>query len=142
MFFSLGYTVLMPWFCKESFSFHQFPRIQVHSANGTSLDSHNNLYSFGAWALKHVLFVGIHSFDDLVLQGKLLFPPFFLKSKFVHHMGQTWIHIITFILFVIGHYTYVLFIGIHGFDALVLEDKLLFPPFSLESKFIHQTGQT
>ena len=26
------------------------------------------------------------------------------------------------------------FIGIHGFDALVLQEKLFFPPFSLEIK--------
>ena len=32
--------------------------------------------------------------------------------------------------------------GIHGFDALVLQEKLFFPSFSLESKFVHQMGET
>ena len=33
-------------------------------------------------------------------------------------------------------------IGMRGFDALVLQEKLLFQPISLKSKLIHQKGQT
>ena len=89
---------------------------------------------------EHILLIGMHDFDALVLQEKLLFPPFSLKSRFIHQKGQTWILIIISIFFVIGHDKHVFFIGIHGFDALFLQEKLFFLSFFLKSKFIHQKG--
>ena len=41
-----------------------------------------------------------------------------------------------------GHYNHVLFIGVQDIDALDLQEKFSFPPFSLYSKFIHQMKQT
>ena len=87
---------------------------------------------------KHVLFIGIHSFDALVLWEKLFFLSFSLKSRFIYQKGQTWIPTIISILFVIGHNKHVLFIGIRGFNALFLQEKLFFLSFSIKSKFIHQ----
>ena len=69
---------------------------------------------------KHILLIRIHSFDALLLQEKLLFLPFFLESKFIHQMGQAWIHMIIYVLFVIRHYKNILLNCIHDFDALVL----------------------
>ena len=40
----------------------------------------------------------------------------------------------------IGHYKHIHLIGIHGFDALIWQEKLFIPPFYLESKFIPQIG--
>ena len=85
---------------------------------------------------KHIFLIVIHSFDALVLQEKLLFLSFSLESKFVHQMLQTWILKTISILFVIGHYKLVLIVWIHGFQALVLQEMLLFPLFSLKSIFI------
>ena len=151
------------------------------------MDSCNNLYLVIAH-YKYILLIGIESSNTLVLQEKLLFLPFFVESKFIHQMGQSWILKIISILFMIRHYkhifltwihgrnafvstifltfkfihqigqTWILVIisilmvierdkhiilfGIHSFDSLVLQEKLLFPPFSSESKFIHQMRQT
>ena len=76
--------------------------------------------SFVIRPYKHVLLDWIHDFNTLLLQEKLLFPSFSLESKFIDQIGQTWILVIIYIIFVIAHYKHVFFIGIHGFDALVL----------------------
>ena len=86
---------------------------------------------FLIWHYKHVFLNWIQVFDTLVLQEKLLLPSFSVESKFMHQIGQTWILIIS-IHFMIGCCKHVLFIGIHGFDALVLYKMISFPPFSLE----------
>ena len=57
-------------------------------------------------------------------------------------MGQTLILEIISILFVIRQYKYVLYIWIHGFQALVLQEMIYFPPFFLKLKLIPQIGQT
>ena len=93
------------------------------------MDSHDNLYSFCDLALKHVLFIGIHDFDALVLLEKLLFSQFSLESTFFHQKGQTWILIVICIIFVIGHNKHVIFIEIHGFDAFALDEELYFHHF-------------
>ena len=90
------------------------------------MDTHNILHSFCYLHYNQVFHIGIHDIDALDLQEKPFFPPFSLESKFVHQMGQTWILEIISILFVIRHYKQVLFIGVHSFNALVLQEKLLF----------------
>ena len=71
----------------------------------------------------------MHGFDALDLLGKLSFPRFSLESMLIHQMGQTQILVIICILFLIGHNKHVLLIVIHDFDALVSEEKRLFPSF-------------
>ena len=72
----------------------------------------------------------IHDIDALDLQEKIFFPPFFMQLMFIHEMRQTWILIIIYIFFIMG--TTIMFsIRIHDIDALNLEEKLFFPPFSL-----------
>ena len=44
--------------------------------------------------------------------------------------------------FCYGQYNHVLLIGIHDIDALDLQKKLFFPPFSLQSQFIREMRQT
>ena len=90
---------------------------------------------------KHVFLIGIHDIGALVLREKF-FPFFALETKFIHQIKQMQKLIILSILFVIGHFKYVLLIWIHGIDAWVLEEKLFFPPFSIKSKFIHPKNQT
>ena len=133
----MGYTILVLWFCKKSFYFPP-----------SSLESKFIPQVGQTWILiiipillvirhsKHIFLIVIHSFDALVLQEKLLFLSFSLESKFVHQMLQTWILKTISILFVIGHYKLVLIVWIHGFQALVLQEMLLFPLFSLKSIFI------
>ena len=57
-------------------------------------------------------------------------------------MGQTWFRHDNLSSFCDLALKYVLFFGIHGFGALVLQEKLFFPPFSLVSKFPQQMRQT
>ena len=52
---------------------------------------------------KHILLIGMHVFDALVLQEKLSFPTISLESKFILQIGQAWIHIIISIRLVLGH---------------------------------------
>ena len=40
-----------------------------------------------------------------------------------------------------GHYNHVLYIRIHDIDAFDLQEKLFFPPFSLQLMFIHELRQ-
>ena len=89
---------------------------------------------------KHILVIGMHSFDALDLLQNLLFSPFSLELKFISQIGQTLILVIISILLLIEYNKHILLIGMHGFDALVLQEKLLIPPFSSKSKFIHQMG--
>ena len=44
--------------------------------------------------------------------------------------------------FCYGHYNHILLITIHGIDALDFQEKLLFPPFSLQLMFIREMRQT
>ena len=78
---------------------------------------------------KHIFHVWVHDFDALVSHEMLFFSPFFLKSNFITQIGQTWILIIISILLVTAHYKYILFIGIHGSDALVLQENFSFHYF-------------
>ena len=57
-------------------------------------------------------------------------------------MGETWILAIISILSLIVHYKHILFIWRLNIDALVWQEKLFVPPFSLKSKFARQMGQT
>ena len=87
---------------------------------------------FVIWCHKQIFLNRIQVFDALVLQEKLLLPSLSLEPKFMRQIGQTWILIIVSIHFMIGRYKHVFFFGIHGFEALVLQEMLFFPPFSLE----------
>ena len=78
----------------------------------------------------------------MVLHEKLFYQLFSLESKFIHQIRKTWILIIIFVLFVIRHHKHALLIRIHDSDALELHEKLFFPLFSLELKFIHQMRET
>ena len=73
---------------------------------------------------------------------KTCFLSFCLESKFFCQIIQTWILIIIFILFMIDLYNHVLLTRIHDIDTLACCEKLFFPPFCLEIKFIHQIRQT
>ena len=105
------------------------------------LDPRNNLHSFCYWHYNYVLLIGNLGIYALDLQEKLLSPSFAKLRKFIWQMRQTWILVIIFILFFIWHYNHVLLIEIHDIDALVWQEKLSFPPFSLELKFIYQLRQ-
>ena len=91
---------------------------------------------------KLIFFIRIHDIHALVSREKLFFAPFSLESKFSHQMKETWILAIISILIVIGPHKYVLLIWIHNFYALVSQEKLFFPPFSLEFKVHSSTRQT
>ena len=118
-------------FAINAFFFHHIPLNQSSLLKLYNMDSHNNLYSLVIGHSKHIFPIGIHGFDALVSQEKLPFPPFFLESKFIHQIWQTWILKIISIFFVIGHYNHVLHIRIHDLDALDLQEKLFLPPFFL-----------
>ena len=61
----------------------------------------------------------------------------------VHLWSETtWILVIISILFVNEHYNHVHLFRIHDIDALIWQEKLFFPPFSLLLKFIREIGQT
>ena len=75
---------------------------------------------FVTWHYKHILLNWIRDFDALVLQEKLLLSSFSLEPKFLHQIGQTRILMIISIHCMIGCYKHVLFIGMHGFNVLVL----------------------
>ena len=91
---------------------------------------------------KRVPFIVIHDIDALFSQENLFFPPFSLKSKFIHQITQTLILVIISILFMIGHHKYVFLIAIHNINALVSQEKLFFPPVFLEPLFVCQMRQT
>ena len=91
---------------------------------------------------KHVLFMGIHGFDASVLDERPLFPPFLSKIKDHPWNGTNLVSYDNLSSFSDSTVKYVLFFGIHGFGALILQEKLFFPPFSLESKFAHQIRHT
>ena len=57
-------------------------------------------------------------------------------------MRQTLIHIVISILIMIGHYKQLLLIKRHNIVASTSQEKLFFPPFSLESKFFRQMRET
>ena len=42
----------------------------------------------------------------------------------------------------IKHNKHILLIRMHDFDAFALQEKPLFPQFSLELKLVHRMGQT
>ena len=89
-----------------------------------------------------VLLIGIYDTVALVWQEKLFLPPFFVESKFIYQLRQTWILIIISIFYMIQHYNHVLLIGIHDIGDLVWQEKLFSLPFFIESKFIRQLRQT
>ena len=129
MFSSFRYMILMLWFGKISFSFHNFHIIKVHPPNVAILDSWNNL----------------HFFCDLARQlcsshwetwywcfgfAKKVFPCIISLIIKVHtSIRQTWILIIIIILFVITHHNYVLPISIHDINAFVWQEKLFISHF-------------
>ena len=79
---------------------------------------------------------------SLDLQENLFFPSFSLKSKFIHELRQTYIFIIISIIFATGHCNRVHLFGIHDIDALIWQENLFFPSFSLLLKFIREMRQT
>ena len=81
--------------------------------------------------------IRIHDIDAFLSQQNLFLPSFSLESKFIHQMRQTWILLRISIIFVIGHHKHIFLTGIHYIYSLASHEKLLFPPFSLELKFIH-----
>ena len=52
IFLPLGYTILMLWICKKTFSLHHFLYNYVHPWNESNLDTAKNLYSFCYSALQ------------------------------------------------------------------------------------------
>ena len=52
MFSLFGYTILMLWLSKKSYSFHRFHYNQSSLWNETNLDTYYNLHSFCYWALQ------------------------------------------------------------------------------------------
>ena len=91
---------------------------------------------------KHIHLVGIHNIDVLVWPEELFFSLVSLEPKFIYQIEGTQILRTITVLFTIGHYKHILLIGIHGFDALVWQEKLFIPPFSLELKLVPLMGQT
>ena len=122
-------------FWKKAFIFTIFLKIKVHPSNGTNLDSHDNLYSFCDWALKHVFFFGIHGFGALVLQ-KSFTPPFSLEARYVLQMGQTWLLIIILFSFIIRHHKHLPFIGYTIFKLWFCKNRFLFDKFSLSQIYL------
>ena len=139
---SVGYMLLMASFGQITFFSIIFHRIKVHLSNKTNLDSHNSFHFFVIGHYNHVFLIGIHDIGALVWQEKYFFPPFSIKSKFNYQLKQTMIQVTIYMFFVIGHYNHVLLIRIYDIDALVCQEKLSFPPFSLELKFIREMRQT
>ena len=90
----------------------------------------STLFVIGLYS--HVHLIGIHDVDAWIWQEKLFFLPFSLLLKLICEIRQTWICVIISILFFIGHYNHVHLIGIHEVDALIWQEKLFFPPFSLQ----------
>ena len=91
---------------------------------------------------RHILHIWVLDIDAMVSRKKLFFLPFLVESKFFYQMRQTWILIIISKLSMIAHHKLVTYIRIYDFNALVLQKMFIFPPFSLESMFIHQKRQT
>ena len=52
---------------------------------------------------KNIILFGIHGFNALDWQESLFVPLFFIETKFISQMGETWILIITSIFFMIVH---------------------------------------
>ena len=104
--------------------------IKVHLWNGTNLASLNNLHSFCYGHCNHVLINGIHDIDALDLQ-EMLFSTIFLKIK-VHSWNETNLDSRNNLYsFCYWHCNHVPHIWLRGLDALDLQEKLYFPPFSL-----------
>ena len=82
----------------------------------------------------------IHDIDPFLWQKMLSFPPFSLKLG-AHFLNVTNLKIMT-ILMVIRHNKHVFLVGIRAMDNFVWPKKLFLPPFSIESMFIDQKGQT
>ena len=80
-----------------------FHRVKVHPINEANMDSHNNFYFSRDWPKKHIHIIMIQDIHALVLQEKLLIPPFSSKSKFIHQIGGTWVLMIISIFFMIRH---------------------------------------
>ena len=76
MFSSLGYTILVLWFCNKSFSLHHFSSNQSSFVKWDKLDSHDNLQVFVIGHHKHVLLFRIHDIGALVLPIKDSFNHF------------------------------------------------------------------
>ena len=100
---SLGYTILVLWIFKKSFSFHQFSNNQkfIREIRQTwMLIIISILFCYGHY--NHVHLIGMHDIDTFIWQEKLSFLPFSLWSKFNHEIRQTWKCIIVSILFIVG----------------------------------------
>ena len=115
---SIGYTILMLLrICKKSFSFHHFLVIKVHMWNVWNLDSHNNLHFFCDWALQSCSSRWDTRYWCFGLAREAFLSIDFLIIKVHCEMEETWILLITSILFVIG--TPIMFISL-GYTILML----------------------
>ena len=118
-------------FARKAFLSIIFLVIKIHLWNQTNMDTCNNCYSFCYWALQSCSSHWDTRYWCFGLAIKAFSPPFSVQSKFICQMRQTWILKIIFILFVVGHYNHFILIVVHNIDALVWQEKLSFPPFSL-----------
>ena len=133
VFSTLWYMVLMLWICKKGFSSLHFPYNQSSSVKWwieANFDTRNNLrcFSYGHW--NYVLLIGIDDTELWICNRSFPFHIFLIRK--IHPCNE--INLDThnnLRYFCYWHYNYVRHIGIHIIDALDLQEKLFFPPFSL-----------
>ena len=132
MFSELGYMILMLWIRYKGFFSTIVLAFSVHLWNETNLDAHNIPHSFCYGHYNHVLSsLGYVIFMLWICKKSFFFSTIFLKIN-VHPWNEINLDIRNNLhCFCYVHHNHVLLIEIHDIDALDLQVKLLFPPFSL-----------
>ena len=125
----LEYMKLVLWFGKKSFPFNHFPYNQSLFIKWDKLGFPKSSPLFCDWVFESCSLYWDNRFGALVWQENLSSPPFSLYLKFIYQIRQTWILLIIFILFVIGHHNQALLTVMHDIDALVSQEKLFLLPF-------------
>ena len=117
-------------FSRKAFLSTIFLTIKVHSWNETKLDTRNNRHSF---CYGHAIMLPHWDTRSWCLgfASKALLSTIFLIIN-AHPWKDTKLDTLNILhSFSYGNYNHVRHIGIHDLDALDLEEKLFFSPFSL-----------
>ena len=114
----IGINCLMLWFHKKNITSHHFLESKFVYQLGLTWIHIIISIIFMIRNHKHILFIGVNDIDALVSKEKLLSLPL-LELMFVCRIRQTRIHIIIYILFIIGPHKHILLIRINDIEALV-----------------------
>ena len=117
-------------FAREAFHSTIFLIIKAHPSNDANLNTHNNLHSFFMGTTIRFSTVG-YTILMIWICKKSFFSTIFFRIK-VYPSNETNLGTYNNLYsFCYWHYKHVLYIEIQDIDALDLQEKLFFLPFSL-----------